>query len=258
MGIEFDKGAVYVGKPRLFTLGQGIEGSIRFGSEESTPISAYLTQDGLVIEDTTPLSYEQLSEYIIHQDATSVTMLVHTKTNPQKLTIKLQYRIVQLANKALETHEMLFAAAASANNKRNTVFFSQGASCLLIDTIQFNQPVFKIDLSRHSPFKSLDDYDKHRQSDLGKKILSMERGVWSGINWSNIKAVGYQGRVYHTGAVEYQGRIYLADFKDAKPNPPVFTNCSAYNDIAIQDINHLLPSINPASLGSNTIQSDVP
>ncbi len=246
MSIEFDKGAVYVGKPRLFTLGQGIEGSIRFSSEESTPINAYLTPDGLVSEDTTPLSYEQLSEYIIHQDATSVTMLIHTKTNPHKLAIKLQYRIVELANKALETHEVLFRAAASANNKRNAVFFSQGARCLLIDTTQFNQPAFQINLSQYSPFKSLDAFDKHRQSDLGKKILSMERGIWSGINWSNIKAVGYQGRVYHTGAVEYQGRIYLADFKDTKPEPPVFTDCSAYNDIAIQDINRLLPSINLA------------
>jgi hypothetical protein len=205
------------------------------GMEPIKETGAYLIREGIVdrIASGTP----QIADGSSTENPLPVTM--EGADNKGQLTIRIPYEIVELEGKEIASYNILFTGAKHASGSKAQPTFNKNARCLMIREKQFDQPTFYFPRQRFSPFKSLDDFEKYRKSKSGNSILEIERGIWSGYNWSNIRAVGYKGQIYYSSAVEYNQKIYLASFKQAGANEEVFTKCSAYNSAAINDIQNL-------------------
>lgn len=230
-------GSITLGQVREFQLEQmatdeGLQLMKQGGNvHPKTATSVYLTEEGLADE---AFQSGKPPEFRGAERTTSV--FIQGKNIKNRLEIRLNYEVIDLAGKPIETKNILFEAEKRMAGRKESRLFSKGTQCLFLKNKVFSRAAFFFSRQQSSPFKTLDDFDKNRKNDSGKKILKIERGQWAGIRWSNVQAVGYKEKTYYTPAVELNGKIHLASFFEAGENVVPLAGCEAYNQQAIQDI----------------------
>lgn len=248
--IEFEAQKIAISEPKPFTLGMGLFNSrIQFvvnkpeNSDEDGEV--YITPSGIIVLNSETLAHYDPAQHITQLDDMTISIAIPSPNDSVKLTKEVRYATVPLAGKPIEENQFLFFAAAKANAKTKTAFFSEGSQCLLVESTRFNQPNYLVKLDHYSSFKSLDAFETFQVKSWGRKLLSFERGVWAGIPWSKYAAIGYTGQTHFFAAVAYNEKIYWTEIGDPTPKPPVFSDCVAYNATAIQDIRRLHTQLNP-------------
>ncbi len=214
--------------PTSLAFDDGVQVSAIGESPSIQSVGAYLFETGLADRPTT-------SELAL-DSSTGVNIQVGIAgENTPESKIKFKANVLALDGKSLGTHSLLFNAGIRMSQAKLVPVFSIGAKCLLLVGKKYEFPTFYFSRQRFSPFKDLKAYEAHRKNDL-RKIVSIERGVWSAHEWVKIRALGYQDRPYYTAAVVHQGRVYLASFFDNGYTEESSLSCLAYNAIAISDL----------------------